>query len=236
MRPADTMKRDIKWLVFDQYGTVVDMQGGLIEAVTPFLAAKGWSGKPNSFVTWWRRTHFENSMIDALMDQGHTPYRTIGPRAVEHVLNRAGIEHSQDEVCWLVSQIETLKPFPDVIEALQSLRDGGYKLAILSNGDRDMLEAAKPHIGFAMDETISVQEAGYFKPHWKTYAAAEEIIGEERQRILFVANHEFDCVGAKTFGMRSAFIDRRKRPFGGWPAQPDMIVADFKELAAVLVS
>jgi 2-haloacid dehalogenase len=236
MRPADTMKRDIKWLVFDQYGTVVDMQGGLIEAVTPFLAAKGWSGKPNSFVTWWRRTHFENSMIDALMDQGHTPYRTIGHRAVEHVLNRAGIEHSQDEVCWLVSQIETLKPFPDVIEALQSLRDGGYKLAILSNGDRDMLEAAKPHIGFAMDETISVQEAGYFKPHWKTYAAAEEIIGEERQRILFVANHEFDCVGAKTFGMRSAFIDRRKRPFGGWPAQPDMIVADFKELAAVLVS
>ena len=236
MRPADTMKRDIKWLVFDQYGTVVDMQGGLIEAVTPFLAAKGWSGKPNSFVTWWRRTHFENSMIDALMDQGHTPYRMIGHRAVEHVLNRAGIEHSQDEVCWLVSQIETLKPFPDVIEALQSLRDGGYKLAILSNGDRDMLEAAKPHIGFAMDETISVQEAGYFKPHWKTYAAAEEIIGEERQRILFVANHEFDCVGAKTFGMRSAFIDRRKRPFGGWPAQPDMIVADFKELAAVLVS
>ena len=234
MPAAETLKRDIKWLVFDQYGTVVDMQGGLVAAVTPFLSDKGWTGNPNSFVTWWRRTHFENSMIDALMEQGHTPYRTIGHRAVAMVMDRAGITYDQDEVCWLVSQIETLKPFPDVIAALETLRAGGYKLAILSNGDRDMLEAAKPHIGFVMDETISVQEAGYFKPHWQTYATAEEIIGEARQRPLFVANHEFDCVGAKTFGMRSAFIDRRKRPFGGWPAQPDLVVADFKELAATL--
>ena len=71
----------------------------------------------------------------------------------------------------------SLKPFPDVLDALQKLRDSGYKLAILSNGDRDMLEAAKPHIGFEMDFTISVQESGYFKPHWQTYASAEQIIG-----------------------------------------------------------
>ena len=46
----------IKALTFDQYGTIVDMQKGLTEAVTPFLKQKGWDGKPNSFVTWWRRT------------------------------------------------------------------------------------------------------------------------------------------------------------------------------------
>lgn len=234
MTSVDLLKRNIKWLVFDQYGTVVDMQSGLVEAVTPFLAGKGWVGAPNSFVTWWRRTHFENSMIDALLNDGHTPYRTIGHRAVAHVMDRAGIVYTQDDVRWLVSRIESLKPFADVIDALQVLRGYGYKLAILSNGDRDMLEAAKPHIGFPMDETISVQEAGYFKPHWKTYATAEEIIGEQRESILFVANHEFDCVGAKTFGMRSAFIDRRKRPFGGWPGQPDLVVADFRELGDIL--
>ena len=149
-------------------------------------------------------------------------------------MDRAGIIYTQDEVAFLVSQIETLKPFPDVIEALGRLRGAGYKLAILSNGDRDMLEAAKPHIGFQFDETISVQEAGYFKPHWKTYAKAEEILGKERTSILFVANHAFDCVGAKAFGMRTAFIDRRKRPFGQEPQQPDIIVANFKELADVL--
>ncbi len=81
---------------------------------------------------------------------------------------------------------------------------------------------------------ISVQEAGYFKPHWQTYAKAAEIIGLDRSSILFVANHAFDCIGAKAFGMRTAFIDRRKRPFGETPHQPDLIVPDFAELAARL--
>jgi 2-haloacid dehalogenase len=97
-----------------------------------------------------------------------------------------------------------------------------------------MLQAAGPHIGFPFDHVISVQEAGFFKPHWKTYAKAQEIIGEERASILFVANHAFDCIGAKAYGMRAAFINRRKRPFGETPHQPDLIVADFAELASTL--
>jgi len=228
------VKREIKALVFDQYGTIVDMQSGLTEAVTPFLKEKGWDGDPNSFVTWWRRTHFENSMIDALLDRGHTPYRQIGHRAVSHVMDRCGISYSQEEVRWLVAEIEKLKPFPDVVAALEKLRRAGYKLAILSNGDPDMLQAAGPHIGFPFDHVISVQEAGYFKPHWKTYATAEARIGLDRSSILFVANHAFDCIGAKAYGMRTAFIDRRKRPFGETPHQPDLIVSDFAELAATL--
>src|SRR6185436_15482941 len=197
------LKREIRALAFDQYGTIVDMQKGLTEAVTPFLKQKGWDGKPDSFVTWWRRTHFENSMIDALCDRGHTPYRQIGQRAVSYVMDRCGISHTQDEVRWLVGEIEKLK-------------------------------AAGPHIGFAFDHVISVQDAGYFKPHWKAYAKAEEIVGGDRSSILFVANHAFDCVGAKSYGMRTAFIDRRKRPFGETPHQPDLIVSDFTELAAAL--
>ena len=234
MERPEILKREIKVLLFDQYGTIVDMQKGLVDAVTPFLQRKGWGGSPNSFVTWWRRTHFENSMIDALCDRGHTPYRQIGHRAVSYVMHRCGIAFTQDEVRWLVCQIETLKPFPDVVAALAALRGAGYGLAILSNGDRDMLKAAGPHIGFVFDHVISVQEAGYFKPHWKSYAKAEEIIGEDRSSILFVANHAFDCVGAKSYGMRTAFIDRRRRPFGEGQRQPDLIVTDFSALAAAL--
>lgn len=226
----EILKHEIKAFAFDQYGTIVDMQQGLTDAVTSFLKAKSWTGEPHRFVTWWRRTHFENSMIDALCDRGHTPYREIGQRAVSYVMNRCGIAYTQDEVRWLVSEIEKLKPFPDVVQALERLKPH-YKLAILSNGDRDMLEAAKPHIGFPFDHVISVQEAGYFKPHWKTYAKAEEIIGEDKSSILFVANHAFDCIGAKAYGMRTAFIDRRKRPFGETPHRPDIIVENFTELA-----
>ena len=230
---AETLRREVTALVFDQYGTVVDMQGGLTEAVESFLAGKGWKGDPHRFVTWWRRTHFENSMIDALCDRGHTAYRQIGQEAVAYVMERAGIAYSNEEVQWLVSQIETLKPFPDVLEALQRLHVH-FRLAILSNGDRDMLETARSHIGFDFEAVISVEEAGYFKPHFATYAKACEILGEDPPRILFVANHAFDCIGAKASGMRAAFIDRRKRPFGETPHVPDLIVEDFRALADAL--
>ena len=170
MERPEILRREISAIVFDQYGTIVDMQQGLTEIAGPFLRGKGWTGNPHAFVTWWRRTHYENSMIDALCDRGHTPYRQIGHRAVSQVMDRCGFSYTQEEVRGLVSGIETLRPFPDVVDALHRLRAAGYTLVILSNGDRDMLEASGPHIGFPFDQVISVQEAGYFKPHWKTYA------------------------------------------------------------------
>jgi 2-haloacid dehalogenase len=227
---ADTIRQTVKVCMFDQYGTVVDMQGGLTAVVTPYLKAKGWTGDPSAFVTWWRRTHFENSMIDALLHREHTPYREIGRRAVAHVLDRAGIPYTMDEVRDLVAQIERLKPFPEVPAALARLQ-ARYRIAVLSNGDPDMLEAAKEHHGIAFDAVISVAVAGSFKPHVVTYSKAAEILGLRKDQILFVANHAFDCIGAKSAGMRAAFIDRRRRPFGITPHQPDIIVPTMTKLA-----
>jgi 2-haloacid dehalogenase len=227
------LKQQVKVCMFDQYGTVVDMQAGLREAATPFLAAKGWAGNPNSFVTWWRRTHYENSMIDALLHRAHMPYREIGHLSLTQVMRRAGIEHTEQEVRDLVACIERLKPFPEVPAALDRLR-AGFRLVVLSNGDPDMLETAKQHHGIRFDAVISVAEANAFKPHVATYTKAAEILGVAMSDVLFVANHEFDCVGAKAAGMRTAFIDRRQRPFAGWPYQPDLIVPSMTALADLL--
>jgi 2-haloacid dehalogenase len=233
MTDPQLLKSTIKVCMFDQYGTVVDMQSGLVEVATPFLKAKGWPGSPNAFVTWWRRTHFENSMIDALLGREHTPYREIGERAVAFVMDRAGIAHTADDVRALVAAIERLRPFPEVPAALDRLRTR-YKLAVLSNGDPDMLEAARRHHGIAFDLLISVAVAGAFKPHHATYERAAELAGVQRGEILFVANHAFDCIGAKATGMRTAFIDRRRRPFGATPHQPDLIVPSMTGLAELI--
>lgn len=235
MASIEELRSGIKVCMFDQYGTVVDMQKGLTEAAAPYLKAKGWSGRPDAFVTWWRRTHFENSMIDALLHKAHTPYREIGERAVDYTLERAGIAHTAEEVRSLVAHIEKLKPFPDVPGALARLRTR-YRIVVLSNGDPDMLEAAKAHHGIAFDDVISVAAAGSFKPHVATYTKAAEILGVRMDQVLFVANHAFDCVGAKAAGMHAAFIDRRKRPFGRTPYQPDFVVEDMKRLADLLLA
>jgi 2-haloacid dehalogenase len=233
MTDPQSLRSTIKVCMFDQYGTVVDMQSGLAEAATPFLRAKNWHGNPNAFVTWWRRTHFENSMIDALLGREHTPYREIGERAVAFVMDRAGIAYTADEVRALVAAIEQLRPFPEVPAALDRLR-ARYKLVVLSNGDPDMLETAQRYHGIAFDLLISVAVAGAFKPHHATYEKAAELAGVQHGEILFVANHAFDCIGAKAAGMRTAFIDRRRRPFGATPYQPDLIVPSMTELAETM--
>jgi 2-haloacid dehalogenase len=231
---AGQLKQTIRVCMFDQYGTVVDMQSGLTEVATPYLKSKGWEGNPYSFVTWWRRTHYENSMIDALLHKEHTPYREIGHRSVSFVLERAGIPHTMEEVHALVAEIEKLRPFPEVPEALARLQTR-YQLVVLSNGDPDMLENAKTYHGIPFDRVISVQEANAFKPHVATYTKAAELLGLRMDEVLFVANHAFDCIGAKSAGMRTAFIDRRQRPFGISPHQPDILVRTMKELADVMV-
>ena len=231
---AEALKDKIRVCMFDQYGTVVDMQKGLTEVVTPYLKGKGWHGRPDAFVTWWRRTHFENSMIDALLQREHTPYREIGHRAVAYTLERAGIPYSMDEVHFLVAQIERLEPFPDVPTAIARLGTR-YKTAVFSNGDPDMLEAAKAFHKIHFDAVISVAVANAFKPHAATYRKAAEIMGVRMDEVMFVANHAFDCIGAKSAGMYTTFINRRARPFGMTPHQPDIVVPDMQSLAAMLV-
>ena len=233
MTTNETLRRGVRICMFDLYGTVVDMQGGLTRAVTPYLKAKGSAIEPGRLVTWWRRTHFENSMIDALLHRAHIPYREIGRISLSYTLERAGVPHTQDEVKRLVSEIERLPPFPDAVQALGRLQQR-FRLVILSNGDPDMLEAIRPHLGIVFDRIISVSEAGSFKPHAATYRKAAEIMGTRPGEILFVANHAFDCVGAKAAGMHTAFVDRRKRPFGDWPYPPDLIVGGLKALADAL--
>ena len=234
MTDVQKLKDTIKVCMFDQYGTVVDMQGGLVKIATPFLKEKGWTGNPNSFVTWWRRIHFENSMIDALLHREHTPYREIGHRAVSHVMDRSGIKYTKDEVKYLVGEIEKLECFPEVPPALAKLQTK-YKLVVLSNGDPDMLETAKKYHKVPFDKIISVAEANSFKPHRATYTKAAEILGLKPVQVLFVANHAFDVIGAKSAGMRSAMINRRDRPFEETPHKPDITVPTMKDLADAIV-
>jgi 2-haloacid dehalogenase len=212
---------------------VVDIQRGLTLAVSPYLTAKGWQGDPERLVTWWRRAHFENSMIDALLRRGHTEYREIGFISLDSTLERAGIRHTDEEVRRLVNAIERLPPFPDAAEALGRLWRR-FRLAVLSNGDPDMLERGLRHAGLGFDAVFSVAAAGSFKPDGATYDKARLQLQLQPQQVLFVANHPFDCIGAKAAGMMTAFVDRRHRPFGRWRYQPDLVAPDLSSLADAL--
>jgi 2-haloacid dehalogenase len=233
MSADDLFGGEVHTLMFDLYGTVVDMQGGLSRAVAPYLSRKEWHGQPDALVTWWRRSLFESSMVDALLHRDHTLYRELGERALDYTLTRADIDHTEDEVRELTSEIVRLRPFPEVVQALKKLTNC-YQLTTLSDGDPDMLDAARPCIGFGFDLMISTAQAGSFKPHVATYRMAAEQVGAAPDKILYVAGHPFDCIGAKAYGMRTCFVNRRAHPFSAGPHQPDFTVSDFDELVQKL--
>jgi 2-haloacid dehalogenase len=106
---------------------------------------------------------------------------------------------------------------------------------VLPNGDPDMLETAKKYHKVPFDWVISVAEANSFKPHVATYTKAAEIVGLWMDQVLFIANHAFDVIGAKSAGMRTAFINRRERPFERTPHQPDITVRTMQDLADAIV-
>ncbi|MGH7226276.1 MAG: HAD-IA family hydrolase, partial [Gemmataceae bacterium] len=150
------------------------------------------------------------------------------------VMDRAGIKYTKDEMHYLVGEIEKLRPFPEVPAALAKLKTR-YRLVVLSNGDPDMLETAKGYHQLPFDRVISVAEANAFKPHVATYTKAAEILGLKMDQILFVANHAFDVIGAKSAGMRTAMINRRNRPFEETPHQPDICIPTMQALADAIV-
>jgi len=102
-----------------------------------------------------------------------------------------------------------------------------------SNRPNSLITAGPPKSGWP-NCSLSVQEAGYFKPHRKTYEKSAEILGLATMECMHVANHTFDCVGAKAAGMRTAFIDRRNRPFGQTQHNPDITISNMTELADLL--
>jgi 2-haloacid dehalogenase len=120
-----------------------------------------------------------------------------------------------------------------VVPALARLRPR-YRLAILSNGDPDMLENARPHIGFEFDDYLSIAAAGYFKPHRATYLKAAELLGTPLPQIMHVASHAFDTIGAQAAGMQGCFVNRRRRPFEDTPYPPTLVVESFTALADAL--
>ena len=178
---------------------------------------------------------YQNTMTDTLLQRGRTPFRELLRRALVFRLQEAQISFTPEEVSSLVGGWERLQPYPDVKEGLGALK-GRYLLAVLSNGDPDMLAKAVPGLGVPMDRVISSAQAGAYKPHPSVYLTAARLLGMEPSQVLHVASHPFDLIGAKAAGLRTAYVDRHGTPFDETPYTPDLVVKEMRELAARLMS
>jgi 2-haloacid dehalogenase len=184
-----------RWATFDCYGTLIDWNGGLRTEL-----ARLWPGEDAGELL--RRYHELEPEVEHA--EPGLSYREVMQRA----LARLG-EVPPGEEDALGRSLPGWDVFPEVREALERARDRGWRLAILSNTDRDFIEASKETIGVPFDETVVASEIGSYKPahkHWEEFYART---GADPARHVHVAQSMFhDVVVANELGLPSVWINR----------------------------
>jgi 2-haloacid dehalogenase len=189
------VRRVTRWATFDCYGTLIDWNGGLRAEL-----ARLWPGEDADELL--RRYHELEPEVEHA--EPGLSYREV----MQRVLARLG-EVPPGEEDALGRSLPGWDVFPEVREALERARDRGWRLAILSNTDRDFIEASKETIGVPFDETVVASEIGSYKPahkHWEEFYART---GADPARHVHVAQSMFhDVVVANELGLPSVWINR----------------------------
>jgi 2-haloacid dehalogenase len=183
-----------RWATFDCYGTLIDWNGGIgRELERLFGAARGGE---------LLHTYHELEPQIQREDPSRS-YREVMAVALARLGAPAG---EQDA---LGRSLLEWEPFPEVPSALEEARDRGWRLAVLSNTDPDLLEASLARIGVEFELTVVASEIGSYKPaqaHWDEFFARS---GADRAGHVHVAASLFhDIAPASTLGVRTIWINR----------------------------
>lgn len=191
----------IKAVVFDAYGTLYDVQS--VAAVTD----KAFPGYGEIITQIWRMKQLEYTWLRSLMRR-YEDFSVITRESLAYTLRCLGLKSNPGVLEEIMYKYLHLDLYPDATAALAAM--GGYKLAILSNGSTDMLNALVRNSGLdrVLDATISIDSRKIFKPSPDAYTLIEQNLGVSPSEVLFVSSNPFDACGAKSFGLNVAWIER----------------------------
>ena len=203
-----------RWATFDCYGTLIDWNGG----IRAELARVFGEDRADELLD---RYHELEPQLEA---DGKRSYRDVLTEAMRRLGATAGEEDA------LARSLPTWQPFPEVPEALRQARADGWKLGILSNTDRDYIDASQERIGVPFELAIVASEIGSYKPgpgHWQAF---EREVG--RPPDVHVAASLFhDVAPANELGLKSIWINRLGEAPG---PQPTRELPDLSELPRAL--
>lgn len=225
--------RRFKVLSFDCYGTLIDWESGILQAVRPVLQAHNIQQTDAQILDLYAQLESE-AEGGAFKD-----YKTILRLVIKGIGEETGFTPTESELNCLIRAIPSWHPFPDTVKALQELKKH-FKLAILSNIDDDLIARSLKQLQVHFDWVITAQQLRSYKPADRNFRELIRRIGLPKSQILHVAQSIYhDIVPAKRVGLATVWVNRRKQMqgFGATPpayAEPDLEVADLKALAALL--
>jgi 2-haloacid dehalogenase len=188
-----------RWATFDCYGTLIDWNLGI---QTELERLFGVEVAPRLLERYHELEH-------ELESEPFRTYHQVLTLALEQLAQDESIQLPEGEAGALAHSLPEWPPFPEVPGALAELRDRGWKLVILSNTDRDLIEASQRQLGVPIDLSIVAEEVESYKPahaHWERFFEATTA---DRDHHVHVAASLFhDIKPARELGLRCVWINR----------------------------
>ncbi|HEV8601832.1 MAG TPA: HAD family hydrolase [Gaiellaceae bacterium] len=211
-----------RWATFDCYGTLIDWNRGIHDELERLF---GVTEAPRLL----KRYHELEPELEA---ESFRTYREVLTLGLERVMQEEGVQLPEGESGAFARSLPEWLPFPEVPAALSELRNRGWKLAILSNTDRDLIAASQRQLGVPVDLAIVAEDVHSYKPahgHWQRFFEATEA---DRERHAHVAASLFhDIAPARELGLTSVWVNR----LGEEPdPEPDREIPDLSPLPDVL--
>ena len=153
-------------ITFDMYGTLLNLVAGFASGFDEFLKARGYPGSADDVIQAWETTYLHESNVDSLLNRPRTSFEAVRRVTLSQLFHKLKISHTKNDIEQLVTTKATPTLFPDVKEHLARLQSlGKFRMSVLSNGDLASLDRAVTGLGIPVDEAISAEQAGYYKPH-----------------------------------------------------------------------
>lgn len=222
-------------LTFDCYGTLIDWESGILEAVRRVLAAHGRELPPAEILEHFAR--FEST----IQTGPYRTYREVLSRVVDGFGRELGFAPSPEERASLPESIARWAPFDDTVDALRILASR-YRLAVVSNVDDDLFAFSARRLGVEFEAVVTAQQVGGYKPDARNFELALDRLGRPIEAILHVAQSLFhDIAPATRLGFATVHVNRVS-PHGGSgatmpvSARPDLEVPDLATLAEMVLA
>jgi 2-haloacid dehalogenase len=222
---------DVRALVFDVFGTVVDWRGGvarevrrLVPGVDALALADAWRDRYVPSMDGIRRGDRPWANLDVLHRE-----------SLDALLPEFGVDPDEATRAELVLAWHRLDPWPDAVAGLTRLRER-HVLAPLSNGNVALLVDLARHGGLLWDAVLSAELFGHYKPDTQVYDGAARLLGVAPGQLALVAAHTDDLAAARARGLRTAYVHRPDE-FGPGTSPPatdpdaDLNVTSMIELA-----
>ncbi|MGX7742525.1 haloacid dehalogenase type II [Rhodopseudomonas parapalustris] len=200
---------DVKALLFDVFGTVVDWRTSLIDDLSAYAANRGLEGDWAGLIDAWRQAYVPS--MDAVRNNPQADFLTLDELhrlSLKQLVGGFGITGlTEDDLDYMVTGWHRLKPWPGVVAALERMKTK-YILAPLSNGNVGLLTRMAKNAGLPWDLVLGSDIFRHYKPDPENYLGAAKLLNLQPGEVMLVAAHNYDLQAAQALGLKTAFIPR----------------------------